>query len=399
MKLIPLLLYLVSLGLFGLAGWIVYEMLSLRKDSVRVSVANDGSDFGHLPRVKSGGTAQDWNYRDGDWGAALRNVNLVGKLPTPPAEGGPGHAREASAVEPPPLGEIIELVSLVHDGDTNGRGGNTYVIVRYKPGADVKPPEWYIRESMSGPATTSGKARSAAAKPPGGDSPIPTAMAGRDIMQKICVVDDGDPRHGNRLWPTFDNIKLVGVSSDAQVAWFVRDLPPPKDGSRAPELKEEPLLKTSMHLSAELREELRRLQGRDAPVASSNGNTEPSPSPGNAWIDVPETKVVNGVTHISKKDEERFRDPDELLRQIDVDIYSGKSVKGLIVRSVDPGLGKTMGIEAGEVLIEINGHAVRSRSEALERGKDDYQRGVRTFTSKWLSNGAVIERTWQAPDR
>jgi hypothetical protein len=189
------------------------------------------------------------------------------------------------------------------------------------------------------------------------------------------------------------------VSSDAQVAWFVRDLPPPKDGSPAAEAKEEPLLKTSMHLSAELREELRRLQGRDAPAASSNGNTEPSPSPGNAWIDVPETKVVNGVTHISKQDEERFRDPDELLRQIDVDIYSGKSVKGLIVRNVDPKLGKTMGIEAGEVLIEINGHAVRSRSEALERGKDDYQRGVRTFTSKWLSNGAVIERTWQAPDR
>jgi hypothetical protein len=77
MKLIPLLLYLVSLGLFGLAGWIVYEMLSLRKDSVRVNVVNDGSDFGRLPRVKSGGTAQDWNYRDGDWGASLRNVNLV----------------------------------------------------------------------------------------------------------------------------------------------------------------------------------------------------------------------------------------------------------------------------------------------------------------------------------
>src|SRR5262245_26430713 len=391
MKLIPLLLYLVSLGLFGLAGWTVYEMLSLRKDSER-----HGSDFGRLPRVRSGGPGQDWNYRDGDWWAALRNVNLVGKLPTPPTPPtvcGPGEAREL-----PPLGELIELVSLVHDGETNGRGGNTYVIVRYKPGADVKPPEWYIRESMSGPATMSGKARSAAGKPPGGVSPIPTAMAGRDIVQKICVVDDGDPRHGNRLWPPFDNIKLVGVSSDAQVAWFVRDLPPPKEGP-APEAKEEPLLKTSMHLSLELREELRRLQGRDAPAASSNGNTEPSPSPGNAWIDVPETKVINGVTHISKKDEERFGDPDELLRQIDVDIYSGKSVKGLIVRNVDPKLGKTMGIEAGEVLIEINGHAVRTKSEALERGKDDYQRGVRTFTSKWLSNGAVIERTWQAPDR
>jgi hypothetical protein len=56
-------------------------------------------------------------------------------------------------------------------------------------------------------------------------------------MRKVWVVDDGDPRHGNRLWPTFDNIKLVGVSSDAQVAYFVRDLPPPKEGEPAPEAR------------------------------------------------------------------------------------------------------------------------------------------------------------------
>jgi hypothetical protein len=225
-------------------------------------------------------------------------------------------------------------------------------------------------------------------------------MAGRDIMQKICVVDDGDPRHGNRLWPTFDNIKLVGVSSDAQVAWFVRDLPPPKDGSRAPELKEEPLLKTSMHLSAELREELRRLQGRDAPVREQQRQHGAVPEPGQC------------VDRRARDQGRQRRDPHQQegrrnafatrtsfsARSTSTSIPA-TSVKGLIVRSVDPELGKTMGIEAGEVLIEINGHAVRSRSEALERGKDDYQRGVRTFTSKWLSNGAVIERTWQAPDR
>jgi type II secretory pathway component PulC len=117
------------------------------------------------------------------------------------------------------------------------------------------------------------------------------------------------------------------------------------------------------------------------------------------WIDLPETKVVNGVTQVSKKDEERFRDPDELLSQIHVDTYAGKSVKGLIVRNVDSKLAKTFGIAAGEVLIEINGRAVRSRSEALELGKGDYRRGVRTFVTKWLANGAVIERTYQAPDR
>jgi hypothetical protein len=103
-----------------------------------------------------------------------------------------------------PLGDIIELVSLVHDGEANGRGGNTYVIVRYKPGADVKPPEWHIRENMSGPAAASPPGRDRtpaprpadaaatgaaslpplrlrvrALKPPGGTSPIPTSWPAR----------------------------------------------------------------------------------------------------------------------------------------------------------------------------------------------------------------------------
>jgi hypothetical protein len=338
--------------------------------------------------------------------------------------GGPPPPPEPPRVELRPLGEIIELVSLVHDGEANGRGGNTYVIVRYKPGADVKPPEWYLRENMTSSAAAApargdttpttpraggarGGNRGGQAPPPppsgpskttGGTSPMPTtSMAGREIMQKVWVVDDGDPKRGNRLWPTFDNIKLVGVSPDAQVAYFVRDLPPPKPDEPAPEPKEESLLKTNMHISAELLAEIRSLQGRAAPTAS-NGTPVPISNSG-VWIDLPETKVVNGVTQVSKKDEERFRDPDELLSQIHVDTYAGKSVKGLIVRNVDSKLAKTFGIAAGEVLIEINGRAVRSRSEALELGKGDYRRGVRTFVTKWLANGAVIERTYQAPDR
>lgn len=424
---IPLLLYLVSLGLFGLAGWTVYEMLPLWKDSARQDATKKGQDeaLAAFARSKGRGPASDWNYGHADWWAQLKKVNLVGKVPPPPKPvGGPEEAPKAPAVELRPLTEIIELVSLVHDGEAKGRGGNTYVIVRYKPGADVKPPEYYIRENMSGPAAASapgprdstpaarpsrGGSRgnqpavppppgSAQPKASGGTSPIPTSMAGRDIMQKVWVVDDGDPRHGNRLWPTFDNIKLVGVSPDAQVAYFVRDLPPPKEGEPAPEAKEESLQKTNMHISPELLEELRRVQGREAPTASS-GPTQPSSNPGNAWIDVPETKIVNGVTQVSKKDEERFSNPDEILSQIHVDTYSGKTLKGLIVRNVDAKLAKTLGIAAGEVLIEINGRAVRSRNEALDIGKGDYKRGVRTFTTKWLANGAVVERTYQAPDR
>ena len=424
---IPLVLYLVSLGLFALAAWSVYAMVPLWKESERQNQSRKGQIDGEEPlrRGRGQGPTLDWNYGHVEWWEALRKVNLVGKLPPPPTPVDGPDGSKAPVVELRPLAEIIELVSLVHDGEANGRGGHTYVIVRYMPGADVKPPEWYLREntiglaarSAPGPgdrlpiASAGGPGRgnrssqapppplSATAKRPGGVSQPPTSMAGRHVLQKVWVVDDGDPRRGNRLWPPFHDIKLVGVSSDAQVAWFVRDLPPPKEGDLAPDAKEEALRKAHMYISPELLAELRSLQGREAPTSSSSGNADLTKSPGNAWIDVPETKVIGGVTHISRKDEERFADLDELLLQFHVDTYSGNSVRGLIVRSIDAKLARTLGIAAGDVLIELNGHAVRSRSEALEIVERDYENGVRTFTSKWLANGAIVERTWRTRGR
>jgi type III pantothenate kinase len=105
-----------------------------------------------------------------------------------------------------------------------------------------------------------------------------------------------------------------------------------------------------------------------------------------------ETKVVNGVTQVSRKDEGRFSNPDDLLSQIHVDTYAGKGVKGLIVRNVDANLAKTLGIAAGEVLIELNGRGVRSRSEALESAK--VTTGAASDVRHQVAgNGAVIERT------
>ncbi|HEX6811087.1 MAG TPA: hypothetical protein VF384_05625 [Planctomycetota bacterium] len=425
---IPFLLYIVSLGLFGLAGWTVYEMLPLWKDSARQEATNRGQQqaIEALGQGKVRGPTLDWNYAHAGWWQLFSKVNLTGKLPPPPPVEGESQTKKVDPpVEVRPLEEIIELVSLVYDGEANGRGGDTYVIVRYKQGADVKPPEWYMRANMSAPLTA-GPPKPADTTPaaPGGRganrrgnqpvtpqvpgrgnqsapvTPLPTSMAGREILQKVWVRDDGDPKHGSRLWPTFENIRLVGVSPEAQTAYFVRDVPPPKEGEAATQPKEEALQKTNMHISAELLEELRRLQGRKELVAAERGSGASAPNAG-VWVNVPETTVVNGVRQISKKDEERFRDPDELLTQIHVDTYVSTSGKltGLIVRNVDTKLASTFGISAGEVLLEINGRPVRSRSHAMEIGKNDYKRGVRTFVTKWMADGAVIERTFQAPDR
>src|SRR5262245_18289309 len=204
---IALLLYLVSLGLFGLAGWTVNVMLPLWKDSARQDATKKGEDeaLAAFARSKGCGPASDWNYGHADWWAQLKKVNLVGKLPPPPPKDNDGAGPPPPpVVELRPLGDIIELVSLVHDGEAKGRGGNTYVIVRYKPGADVKAPEWYIRENLSGPvaaaapgprdstpaarpsrggnrgnqpAATQTPGSGPSSKAPGGTSPMPTSMA------------------------------------------------------------------------------------------------------------------------------------------------------------------------------------------------------------------------------
>jgi len=411
---IPLLLYVVSLGLSGHAAWTVYETLSLWKDSERRAATERGQEQAHDCLARSKGLAHGgWVYRSSDrwWWEALTRVNLVGKLLPPPKPPKGTEGNPVPPVEVRPLEEIIELVSLVHDGEAKGRGGDTHVIVRYKPAADVKVPQSYLWANMIASAAVGERivaSEVTRARPGGsgsrrqghGNSVIPTSMVGREILQKVWVRDDGDARHGSHLWPPFDKIKLVGVSPNAQVAYFVRDLPPLKGDEALPEPEEESLLKTNMHVSAELLEELKRLQGRAPTKAADAGPAVEAANPV-VWIDVPETTVVNGVRQISKKDEERFRNPDELLSQIHFDTYvssSGK-VTGLIVRNVDAKVAATFGVAAGEVLLEINGRPVRSRMQAMEIGKNDYKRGVRTFITKWMANGAVIERTFQAPDR
>ncbi len=419
MKSIPLLLYVLSAGLFGFAGWTVYEMLPLWKAPVREAATKSGQDDGTrgLTLGKGQGpVAFTWAYHAGtsNWWAGLKEVNLIGTLPPPPedpkvVEGPP--VEEKKPIRP--LEEIIELVSIAYDGQHQGRGGYSHVIVRFKPEANVQPPEWYVRENTPPTPGSGGGPRDVTAPrmpqrpgvraptgtPPRVSTPMPTSMVGREVLQKLWVDDGGDPRRSNRLWPGFDDIQLVRVAGDAQSAFFVRVQPPPKAGETVAEPKEEELLKTSMNLSQDVLQELRRLQGREGEVTTRD------PAAGDAkgaWIDQEETTLVNGVRNIGRKDARRFEeDGDRLFEQLHVDTYVSKSsdLRGLVVRNVDPRLSQQFGVAAGEVLLEVNNRPVQTQAQALQLGKSDYNRGVRTFVTKWLANGQIVERTYQAPDR
>lgn len=419
MKSIPLLLYLVSAGLFGFAGWTVYKMLPLWKDQVRAAATKDGRNdgLGGLALGKgSGGVVPEWSYGGASaaWWPGLKQINLIGKLPPPPPD--PTETKPVEAPPPPPvrpLDEFIEIVSIACDNSTQGRGGYSHVIIRYKPEANVQPPEWYVRENTPPTASAAGGPRDTVpaasrvpprpgVRPPSTPrpaTPMPSSTVGQEYLQQLWVDDGGDLRRSAKLWAPFEHIKLVRVADDAQTAFFVRTPPVPKEGEPAIEPKEEELQKSSATLSLDILREMRRLQGREGELPTAAAG--PAAAQG-TWVDVDETTQINGVRHIGRKDAQRFEaDSDRLFEQINVDTYVSKSssTRGLIVRNVDPKLAQQFGISAGEVLLEINGRAVQTQAQAIQFGKADYKRGVRTFNTKWMANGQIIERVYQAPDK
>lgn len=421
---IPSLLYLTSLGLFGFTGWTVYRMLPMWKLSVREAATSSGQEEARksITRGKGqGGVTLAWNYGDSTkpWWGQFKDANLIGKLPPPPKP----PDEDVKPVDPPPppvtpLEQIIDLVAIVHD--PVGAGGKSHVVVRYRPEANVQPPEWYVRENAAPTASAAppgGRDVVAAARPaprpqpasppgkqptntPRPSTPMPTSSVGKEVLQKLWIDDGGDERRSARLWPPYSDIRLVGVKEDASSAFFSRTPPPPKNGEPPAEPKVEELLKSALGLSQDVLLAIRRWQGRGD--SADRRPTEGAPTAVNKWVDVDETTLVGKTVNIGRQDEKRFREnSDEFLRQIDLDTYVSKSssLAGLQVRNVDPQLAQRYGVQQGDVLIEVNGRAVRSRTQALQFGKADYERGVRTFQTKWWSNGQVVERIFQAPDR
>lgn len=424
---IPFLLYVTALGLFGWAGWTVYQMLPQWKVETRNASHEQGRSEG-LKLVAqgkaSGPISADWRYDRDTWWPQLKQVNLIGKLPPAPVDAAAEAAREvpqAPVVDMTPLEDIFELVSLVYDSGKDGKGPQSHVIIRFKPQVSVEPPEWWVRENTpptplafagSGdrviPNQPPPRIRPTArvggrpTSPPGA-APMPTgvsSLTGREILQKLWLVGGEDGRRTATLWPSFAHIRLVRVDESAQSAFFVRDVPSPADGSTPPEPKEEELLKTTAGLSQDVLIALRRLQGGQAPREVVAGGAPDSSDM--AWREVEETTRYGNQFHIGRKDELRFRQSSEdFFNNVYVDTYTSKfsNTRGLQVRQLDSKVAQSFGITQGDVLLEINGRKVESKAQATNQAKKDYDRGVRTFSTKWLSNGQVVDRVYQAPDR
>jgi len=424
---IPLLLYVTSVGLVGFTGWQVYELWPLQKKETKSEATNRGQQAAtdRISVGKSkGATSTDWFYTgqvvaDGQtgnrwWWMQIRNANFIGKLPPPPAESG-DEPEPVVKVEKPviPLEDIFELAALVYDSRDDGKGRLSHVVVRYKPDAGVVAPEWYVRQMQSSPIN--GAYRPGDGVPPpraGGNpnfrsrnnknrssnkppTPMPVATTPTLLLQKIWV-QGADVRSDPHLWPPFEHIRLVRVDPSAESAYFVREA---VDDEAPEDSKEEQLFKTSANLSQDVLRALAELAGREgAPEATGRPAAD---SRQHEWLDEPTTRMVgDNRWNIGREDETRFGGENDLLEKVYFDTYSSRysSRRGLVVKNVDPQLATRFGVAQGDVLLSVNGRPVKTKAAAMQFGKKEYKKGVRTFVTRWLSGGQEVERVYQLPN-
>jgi hypothetical protein len=412
------LLYAASAGLLGFAGHTFYRALHEGGSSVYEASHKVGAKEadGQIASGKGlGPVSSSWTYDPHSWGERFKGPNLTGKEPLvkePPDEPTPPDDR---AGDLRPLKDIIELLSVVCDTSTGGKGGSSHVVLRYAPTVNVETPRWYqlanqpVTSGPPGPvvsvADRAPRRGGAAARPAVTPqmSTMPASTAGQETHQELWVAGDGKPHFESHLWPPFADIQLVEVKRHARSAVFKRAGPPTADGKPGPDITEE-LLVSALDLDPKVRKVLQELSPADTSHLSRPGPKAGAPnSQTQTWEDVPETVVRGTNVYISRKDQQVMQaSPESILDHIDVEPWRsrlGTGEAGLRFANVDASLAR-YGVEANDVLLSINDEAVATLAQARIVIRGQYERGKRTFVARFLTgDGRYVERTFFAPDR
>ncbi len=404
---LPSLLYAASVALVVGSAWLVYDSTELWAPQTASDATTRGRDNAIKLTAKGKGTvrmAGGWNYGASAWWQQFLGINVIGFVPKVAQPGAGDGVVVPSTPIATPLEDIFELVVCFHRPSSE-EGVQSHVVIRYKQEAQVEPPQWWILENTPVAHVASASRHLLAqpndrvsTRPPTSQQPssLPQAsFAGREVLQNIWVDGEGDVRRASNLWGKYSNIRLVRVDPSGESAWFVRDLPAKQDEPVvAP--KEEEILKTSAGISQQLALALRQLQGREGTTPSVAIGTKATRD----WLDVETTTRIGNEFHIGRNDERMFEDPKDLFASLHLDTFVSRysDTRGLVVRNIKPEMAAKFGIETDDVLISINGRAVSSKAQAANMAKRSYQRGVRTFTTIWWSNGREIERVYRARD-
>lgn len=416
---VNLFLYLASTGLLALAGYTFTLSLKESSKPARTEISNTGRTEaeGKLSAGRGQGPSNSsWNYQMPVWRARFLSPNLVGKDLREQDDKQPtiDPGQQAQRVDIRPLNEIIELVSLMSDTASDGKAGQSHVIIRYKDSASVQPPTWYLLENQSATAGAAMAApgdgiaasrgnrgnRGGASRPP---TPMPSSTAGTEYVQRVWVVGDGSARNDSALWPPYQDIRLVRVAMDARSAYFVRGGVPAAEGAEGQPPAEEELFKTTMEISPDVMRAVVELQrgeaGRQPTRTSEDGQDSRSDRP----TDVEETTLVGNRVWVGKKDQRLLQEsPEAFLDRVQAESYvsrTGSGLRGVRLTSVPPEIATRYGVTSNDVILSVNGEPVANKTDAYAVGKRQYNRGVRTFVVKILSEGREIERILEAPER
>jgi hypothetical protein len=395
---LELLLYAGALGVLGQTGSWIYQATDRLGAPAGSELTRQGQDTA-TDRVAAGKGQRpgkvSWAYDQPEWWPLFRTANFVGRLPPKPTDSDAAAEDQRKVLAVRPLEEIIELVTLMCDGD----GKRTHVVVRYKT-ADVKPPEDVLRQMQAAMpivpahdvAPRGGKSQagllgnkqstigSAVVRPTTG---LPISHAAREYVQEVTV--------GESLWEPYSDVTLVAVSPDAETATFRRRVPGCKPG--------DPAVERVDHLAKNF------IEHRDVAAeflwVRTGWQTTGHPASKIKWVDTEETVKVDDVWHIGTKDSKHYQDDrDALLEGVHLEAYRssiGSGLSGVSVANIEPNLSQRYGVQPGDVLLDINGEKVHGRADALQVGHQQYNRGVRTFDAHFLANGQVITRTYQLP--
>ncbi len=402
------LLYLSSLGLAGGSGYLFYESMQI-PPSQQAAISEETQATLQAGRERTPDDLRDdYSQASQAWWEQFRQANFIGKLPPKPVE-------VAAPVEEEPVVQTVTPIKDLLDVDCAVfmSNGESTCVVRYKPEANVqRPPSKFGggdgEGSYSGPGDVGaapvtpaapalanrGRGRRPGNQQPGARpvSPMPT-FGGDDALYHHLAI-------GDSLWEPYSDVVMASVQERPLAVVFRREGKLP-EGVAA----EERVFHKVLDLDDEVFEHLSENGAVSADTAPRpRGEATAAQAPGGQWQDVgARTKAVEpGQWHISRQDNEMLtRQAEEVFHQdISLRTYTSRSgsIRGVIVNKVSPRM-QRFGVQAGDVLLELNGVPVRSKAEALSVGKKQYRAGVRAFTAKILNRyGRIEERTYYVPN-
>jgi hypothetical protein len=396
------LLYILSTGLFGGSALLFYQTVTAPKARDDKQIEKEVLDL--LNQGRAGEPPDRQEVYGGEYWRGLVEVNWTGKEPpkpeTPEKDGG---KKELEAPPVVAIDQILTVLFLLSGGD------DTRVWVRYKPTANVQPPEPPAAAPgttvYGGPTDTSGTRPATPAGVPATGQPQPARPAVTPTPIPAALDPNARLLHMLRLdeplWPPYAHIRLVRVAEDGESVFFVHG---EKDKPRE-QWREESVLRNTLDLDPKVLEALHLERAAAAERdkkqrAAAQAPAGQTPAGESKWIDPPETtEVSTGQFHVSRKDDDYLRDNmQRLLEDTPTREYRSPrgNVAGISIGEVRNPTLVRMGVQSGDVLLSLNGQPTPTRADAIKVAKDQYNRGVREFSAEIMRAGRVVTQTYHA---